>query len=74
MFIRELSQNNNTITGSINTDKCHPGSVNIALKTDNSNNPELIYINLSRDKVKNFLVDLLVDLENSRHIGDNHGF
>lgn len=67
MFVRELSQNNNVLKSSIVSDNCHPDTVTLAITTSNCCNPDLVYINLSRDKLKNFLIDLLVDLENSRN-------
>lgn len=67
MFVRELSQNNNVIKSSIILDNCHPSTVTLAITTSDCSNPELTYVNLSRDKLRDFLVDLLVDLENSRH-------
>ena len=68
MFIRELSQNNNVIKSSIVLDNCHPNTVTLAITTSDGSNPELTYVNLSRDKLRDFLVNLLVDLENSRHL------
>lgn len=68
MFIRELSQNNNVIKSSIVLDNCHPDTVTLAITTSDCSNPELTYVNLSRDKLRDFLVNLLVDLENSRHL------
>lgn len=68
MFVRELSQNNNVIKSSIILDNCHSSTVTLAITTSNCSYPELTYVNLSRDKLRDFLVNLLVDLENSRRL------
>lgn len=67
MYMRELSQNNNVLKSSILPNKGHPSTVTIAIATSNCSDPELTYVNVSRDKLRDFIIDLLVDLENSRH-------
>ena len=71
--VKEICQGSSSLKAIMTTENCHKDFVSFAIQTGITfgNEPELI--NFNREKLKAFLLDVIIALDNTKHTGDIYG-